>query len=156
MFACGVFDIHVFKWNFIFLAARLLPCQHKYSSALWSKSVASVNVALGIHKSFALHYSISEFWMRLKTLKKKSVFLEWNAMAEFLCGPYASGQGHRAKHCGNWSSPAVPEPTLLGNYLDCMLASGDHRSLFGYLVVFPFCFLEIKSFTVLRSVFMLE
>lgn len=139
MLGRGFFDINVLKWNYIFWAARLLPCQHKYSSALCSKSVASVNVVLG---SSMLHYSISEFWT--EDIKEKSVFLEWNAMAEFLCGPNASGEGHRAKHCGNWSSPAVPEPRLIGNYLDCMLASGDQRSLFGYLTVSPFASLKSK------------
>lgn len=106
----------------------------KNKAQLSAKSVASVNVALGIHVRSTVFLSFGWDWRRSR---KKSLFLEWNAMAEFLCGPNASGEGHRAKHCGNWSSPAVPEPRLIGNYLDCMLASRDRRSLFGYLTLFP-------------------
>lgn len=59
---------------------------------------------LSIPKRSVLHYNISDVWMNViytEVVLVKSVFLEWNSMAEFLCGLNAAGEGHRAKHSGN-------------------------------------------------------
>jgi len=49
---------------------------------------------LWIPKRSVLHYNISDFWMYViytDVVLVKSVFLEWNAMAEFLCGLNTAG-----------------------------------------------------------------
>lgn len=74
----------------LWLLARLYA---KIITSLMSQSVAPTILP----KRSVLHHNISDVWMNViytEVVLVKSVFLEWNSMAEFLCGLNEAGEGH--------------------------------------------------------------